>query len=376
MFPSVIPVLSFVFTMFNWLKRKKDSTKEEGSEKNPTEINASQTETSPENQTNKFIYEPVLSKSSSVLPDEEFLLVTEVPLGKRNQLKASIRIARKKESQKSSIIGSQKEVIVQEKAKKTESVKETSIKDYELVKYLAQGGFGAVFLVKQKDSQELLVIKVQECEEEPKEISGLEESFMNLSIENEIAILDYLSHPFIVSYKKTFNKASAPGEPFFNYSYMVMEYAQGENLKNIIKQMKRLPMDSIKLILAMLIEVLSYVHDKTIIFGDLKSENVMITLEGSLKLVDFGSARFYSAETSKTTSLMNSTTSEPKGTFDYTSPEGLYNDGSETPKSDFWALGCLAYEMGVGNTPFVSFDKMATISRIKDVRLKFMAGEI
>ena len=98
--------------------------------------------------------------------------------------------------------------------------------------------------------------------------------------------------------------------------------------------------DSIRIIIAQIIEALMYLHNKGIIYGDLKAENILIGNNGTIKLCDFNM--------SGTASLLNGSL---QGTLSYISPE-MIRRNKRTHKSDFWSLGVLCHLLFYRRYPF------------------------
>lgn len=90
---------------------------------------------------------------------------------------------------------------------------------------------------------------------------------------------------------------------------------------------------------------ISYMHSKGLLHGDIKDENILIDENGRVKLIDFGSASFFTGQ--KYTRFL--------GTIPFASPEILRGDQSyDGPSAEVWALGCCLYTMLTGQIPFSS----------------------
>jgi serine/threonine protein kinase len=129
-------------------------------------------------------------------------------------------------------------------------------------------------------------------------------------------------------------------------AYVVMEYVQGERLDSLLNRSQdgRLPPQQAVDFTVQLCQVLAYLHGQQppVVFRDLKPDNLMIQLNGRLKLIDFGIARFFKAGQSQDT--------QPLGTPGYASPE-QYGRGQTDPRSDVYSLGVLLHQMLTGYDP-------------------------
>ena len=145
-----------------------------------------------------------------------------------------------------------------------------------------------------------------------------------------------LNHPNIVQIYDV-------GEDDGNF-YIVMEYINGQTLKQIIKKRNRLSISETIDIMCQLTDGLSSAHDSYIIHRDIKPQNIMILDDGMVKITDFGIAMAVNAsDLTQTNSVM--------GSVHYLPPEQASGRGS-TIKSDIYSLGIMLYEMLAGNMPF------------------------
>ena len=136
--------------------------------------------------------------------------------------------------------------------------------------------------------------------------------------------------------------------------YIVMEYVHGDSLLDLLKTEISLPVDKALKIAAQICHALSYAHSKNIIHRDIKPSNIMITLEGHVKVVDFGIS-ILSSDDDKDSGLM--------GTPSYMAPE-LIDGSAASQSSDLFSVAVLLYEMIAGTLPFTGDDAHAVLFKI------------
>ena len=124
-----------------------------------------------------------------------------------------------------------------------------------------------------------------------------------------------------------------------------MPFIDGGELYSIFKVHKGFTETEAKFLAAQMIIGVGKLHDRGIVHRDLKLENVMLSSNGYIKIIDFGLARILASDEMATTNC---------GTAEYFAPEVLKRCGYDH-MVDYWAIGILIYEMIVGITPF--FDK-------------------
>jgi serine/threonine-protein kinase len=123
-----------------------------------------------------------------------------------------------------------------------------------------------------------------------------------------------------------------------------MELVNGHTLEHVLLQRSKLDLAEALAVAAQAVAGLGYVHAKDVVHRDIKPSNIMLTAEGVLKIMDFGIARVQGAKRlTREGSMM--------GTLNYASPEQIKR-GEGEPRSDFYSLGCVIYEMICGSPPF------------------------
>ena len=128
--------------------------------------------------------------------------------------------------------------------------------------------------------------------------------------------------------------------------YMVMEWVDGQLLRKILIEHKKLPIDRAIHITLGICAALEYIHSKGVVHRDLKPENIMVDSEDRVKLIDFGIA---GSEGMRRLTFARLTAA--MGTPDYISPEQVKSKRGDA-RSDIYALGVMLYEMLTGDVPF------------------------
>lgn len=131
-----------------------------------------------------------------------------------------------------------------------------------------------------------------------------------------------------------------------NMHYIVMEFVEGESLKDYIRSMGALSTNDCVNIMCQMLEGLGYAHEHGIIHRDIKSHNIMLSLDGRVKVTDFGIAVGISDVTQTYTS-----SSKIMGSVQYISPEQVQGK-KVTERSDIYSAGVVFYEMMTGQLPF------------------------
>ncbi|TYP86476.1 Stk1 family PASTA domain-containing Ser/Thr kinase [Blastococcus xanthinilyticus] len=151
-----------------------------------------------------------------------------------------------------------------------------------------------------------------------------------------------LNHPAIVAVYDTGEDRTPTGAT----PYIVMEYVEGETLRDVLRREGRLPIERAMSLAADICGALDFSHRNGIVHRDVKPGNVMITPQGTVKVMDFGIARAVSDSAATMTS-----TAAVIGTAQYLSPEQARGESVDA-RSDVYSLGCLLYELVTGAPPF------------------------
>lgn len=133
------------------------------------------------------------------------------------------------------------------------------------------------------------------------------------------------------------------------WHYIVFEFIEGENLRDIVAQGGPLSVSDVVYYLIQITEALAHAASRDVVHRDIKPSNVLITRGHRAKLVDMGLARLHQVETSQADITASGVT---LGTFDYISPEQARDPRVADIRSDIYSLGCTAYYMLCGRPPF------------------------
>ena len=128
--------------------------------------------------------------------------------------------------------------------------------------------------------------------------------------------------------------------------YMVMEWAEGQLLREILNQQGKLPADRAVRLTLRILDALDYINSQGVVHRDLKPENIMVDADDGIKLIDFGIAASAGARR-----LTFAKLSQTIGTPDYISPEQVKGKRGDA-RSDLYAVGIMLYEMLTGKVPF------------------------
>jgi serine/threonine protein kinase len=130
-----------------------------------------------------------------------------------------------------------------------------------------------------------------------------------------------------------------------------MEYIPGGSLRTLIDEYGSLNEKLIKIYVKQILTGLNYLHNKGIVHRDLKSENILIDLNGSIKLTDFNCAGRINP--SGDSNILNSL----KGTIPFMAPEVILQNNYGR-KADIWSLGCIILEMYTSEAPWGNIANM------------------
>ena len=200
---------------------------------------------------------------------------------------------------------------------------------YQIIKSIGEGGMANVYLAYDTILDRDVAVKILrgDLSNDEKFVRRFQREALNASS---------LSHPNIV---EVYDVGDDNGQYF-----IVMEYIEGKNLKDLIKKRGKLTVTEVVDIMSQISDGLSVAHDSYIIHRDIKPQNIMILENGMVKITDFGIAMAMNAtQLTQTNSVM--------GSVHYLPPEQASGKGS-TLKSDIYSMGILMYELLTGTLPY------------------------
>ena len=153
-----------------------------------------------------------------------------------------------------------------------------------------------------------------------------------------------LNHPAIVAVYDTGDAMDIHGN---HIPYIVMEYVEGQTLREIMSDDRKILPERALSITADVLSALDYSHRSGIVHRDIKPANVMLTPSGQVKVMDFGIARAIADSSARMTQ-----TAAVIGTAQYLSPEAARGETVDA-RSDIYSTGCLLYELLTGRPPFI-----------------------
>ncbi|CDU24708.1 probable cAMP-dependent protein kinase catalytic subunit [Sporisorium scitamineum] len=224
-----------------------------------------------------------------------------------------------------------------------------SLSDFEVVETLGTGTFGRVLLVRLKDGDAAdrstyFALKVLAKSDivKLKQVSH---------VQSERSILAKVDHPFLVNMIASFQDSKN--------CYMLMEYVVGGEIFSYLRRAGRFSADVARFYISTIVLAIEYLHNKQVVYRDLKPENLLIDSNGYTKITDFGFAKEVQ---DRTWTLC--------GTPEYLAPEIIQCSGHGSAV-DWWSLGILLFEMLAGYPPFYDPNPILIYEKILAGKLVF-----
>jgi eukaryotic-like serine/threonine-protein kinase len=210
---------------------------------------------------------------------------------------------------------------------------------YELEELVGTGGMSSVFRARDRMLERNVALKIlHDHFADDDEYVG--------RFRREARAVAQLSHPHIVT---VIDRGQDEGR-----EYIVFEYVDGENLKELVRRSGPLPVRRALELAIAIAEGLAFAHAQGVVHRDVKPQNVLLGDEGDVKVTDFGIARTHEMDTGVTQ------TGTVLGTSTYISPEQAGGKGV-TPATDVYSLGIVLWELLAGDVPFPG-DNFVTVA--------------
>ncbi len=227
----------------------------------------------------------------------------------------------------------------------SEDLSGTRFGNYELLRRVGKGGMGSVYAARRADQdfKKLVAIKFVK--------PGMETEDILLRFKHERQVLAGLDHPNIA---RLLDGGTDQGVPF-----LVMEYVEGVPIDEYCRD-HRLTVQQRLQLFCTVCSALQYAHQSLVVHRDIKPTNILVTADGTPKLLDFGIAKVLNPEMSET--MVMTTASGVPMTPDFASPEQVRGD-AVTTSSDVYALGVLLYELLTTEHPLRHYYKKLGFER-------------
>lgn len=208
--------------------------------------------------------------------------------------------------------------------------------NYQIVREIGRGGMGAVYEAIRADGEfrRKVAIKIVK--------RGMDTDFILRRFRNERQILATLEHPYIT--RLLDGGTTNDGRPYF-----VMDYIEGLQLYRYCDK-NRLTIKQRLNLFTKICEAVEYAHQNLVIHRDLKPSNILVSSDGTPRLLDFGIAKLLNPELASDT-LQPTATAMRMMTIDYASPEQI-NGEKVTFSTDIYSLGVILFELLTGHRPY------------------------
>ena len=223
------------------------------------------------------------------------------------------------------------------------------VSHYVLVSKIGSGGMGEVYLAEDIDLNRKVALKFLSSD-------LCQDADCRARFKREAQAAAKLNHPNIVTIHEV---SEFNGRPYF-----VMEYVEGQSLRELIKG-KELPIDRVIDLAIQICEGLHKAHQSGVVHRDVKPANILIDANGRAKILDFGLATVQGCDhLTKTGSTL--------GTVGYMSPEQVRGERVDQ-RSDIFSLGVVLYELLTGHSPFKADTEAATLHAITSTKPELLA---
>jgi len=210
---------------------------------------------------------------------------------------------------------------------------------YKLMNLLGRGEMSAVYLAEHIAMQRRCAIKVLPA-------NRVKDTSYLGRFQREARAVAALDHPNIVRAYDVDQQNEGGAEIHF----LVMEYVDGDSVENIVKSKGPMGFVEIADIIRQAAEGLSHAHDAGLVHRDIKPGNLLVTRQGTVKLLDLGLARFFKEDGEESLTIKHD--EKVLGTADYLAPEQAVDSHNVDQRGDVYSLGCTFYFALTGHPPF------------------------
>jgi serine/threonine protein kinase len=208
-----------------------------------------------------------------------------------------------------------------------------TIGNYDLLEKIAEGGMGAIYRGRHRDSGQVVAIKIMPAHMATNPV-------LLKRFEQEFRAASRLDHPNVVRALDYGDTGSMP--------YLVMEFVEGESLGRKLERDGRMPESDAIRIIAQVAQGLHRAHKQSLVHRDVKPDNILITPTGTAKLADLGLVK------ENQTDLNLTRTGRGLGTPHFMAPEQFRDAKNADIRCDIYSLGATLYQMVTGELPFKS----------------------
>lgn len=216
---------------------------------------------------------------------------------------------------------------------------------------IGKGTYGRVYIALNATTGEMIAVKQVE---RPRTDSDREDSRQKgvvAALKSEIDTLKDLDHPNIVSYLGF--------EETAKFLHLFLEYVPGGSIASVLRKYGKLEETTIKFFVNQVLSGLSYLHERGVLHRDLKGDNLLVTLDGAVKISDFGTVR-------RSDDIYNNVEGMSlQGSVFWMAPEVVsLSKKGYSAKVDIWSLGCVVLEMFAGRRPWSDDEAIQAMFKI------------
>ncbi len=218
---------------------------------------------------------------------------------------------------------------------RAESYNPTQLASYELIELIGQGATGTVYRARHRNLDRIVAVKVLNAHYVGRDAEALQR------FQQEMRAVGRLDHPHIV-------RATDAGEDRGRH-YLVMEYVEGIDLSRLLRLAGPLRVADACELVRQAALALAFAHEHQLVHRDVKPSNLLLTRDGTLKLLDLGLVGSFGDHDPP---AVKEPPSFPHGTADYMSPEQWTHFESVDARADIYSLGCTLYKLLTGRPVF------------------------